>query len=103
MASLNKDQAHILLEYLDTIYKKYKHVAIKLESYWGTELGHRYLKYLLLRDRDREGFDFETYVMLMALYVMHSNDFTSFNDPLLLDDLNLNADSIKQSEKELVD
>jgi len=86
--------AHLLLECLDEIYKNYKHVAIKIESYWGTEICHEYLLYLLIKDRDREGFTFGTYMMLMALYVIHSEQFSDFDKPLQLSEMNIKSESI---------
>lgn len=90
--------ANLLLHYLDTLYKKYKHVSIKIESYWGTELCHTYLRYLLIKENDREieriGFDFAEFQIIMSLYIIHVKQFGNFGNPVLLDDINLNVESI---------
>lgn len=84
--------AKILLENLDIVYKGHKQVAVKLESYWGSELCHRYLKYLLVKEcvendderQDRTGFKYDVYVTILALYVMHVKLYTDFGTPVTL-------------------
>lgn len=92
--------AHLLVKYLDEIYTQYKHVSVKLESYWGTELCHQYLRYLLVNDRndDREGFDFKIYVLIVSLYIIHAKEFGNFDDPVQLDDLNFDINTIHIEE-----
>lgn len=90
--------AEVLLKNLDVLYKHHKQVAIKIESYWGTELCHRYIKYLLVKEcvndstdprEDRVGFEYDVYVVILTLYVLHVKLYTDFGHPVTLHNPNL--------------
>ena len=89
--------AELLLANLDIIYKHHKQVGVKIESYWGTELCHDYLCYLLVKGckfddssrQDRAGFTYDVYVVLLTLYVMHIKLYTDFGKPVTLVEPNI--------------
>lgn len=46
-----------LVNNLEYLYSTVPYVAKKIETFWGTRYTHRYLKNLLIKDRDiRKGF-----------------------------------------------
>ncbi len=93
---MNTKYARVLLKLLDMIYIKYPHVSVKLESYWGTESCHKYMKYLLTkdRDRDRKGICFGVYQDIITLCLLHISEFGNFDDPIILDHLNINLEEL---------
>ena len=87
--------ARVLLTLLDAVYKEYPHISVKIESYWGTRSGHMYMKYLLVKDRPRQGLQFTAYRDIITLYLLHTSIFGNFDSPVTLDNLNINLDELE--------
>ena len=77
---------------LAEIYKLFPHVAVKIESLWGTKRGHDYLKSLLVKSRpERHGFPLDVYEILLNIYVLHSTQAGDFGEPLILQKMNVDS------------
>jgi hypothetical protein len=84
----------ILIKELATLFRHHPHIATKLEVNWGKEEGHRYIKNLLIKDREiRSGFDDITYQSLIRAYILHSTEYGNFNTPVTLDRPNVDLNS----------
>lgn len=83
-----------LLEGFNSLSKDYRHVAVKLESRWGTESCHIYLKNLLNKNEEREGFDTDIYSILMIMYMIHLKKYGDFKRPLILSNPNIDLESV---------
>lgn len=80
-----------LIDTLNIIYKKHKHVSVKLEAHWGTEYGHFLFQTYLAKDRDhRIGFDLNVYALLVTLYIIHENVYGDFDRPVIIVNPNVN-------------
>ena len=69
---------NIMLDSLAVLYKHHTHVAVKLESTWGTDrcddLFHEYL----VKNRDgRQGFCPSIYKEILNLYLIHAKKYGS--------------------------
>ena len=53
-----------LIDVFYTLYKRHRHVAVKLETHWGTEEAHHLFQRYLAKDRtQRQGFDPDVYAL----------------------------------------
>lgn len=74
-----------VVQELSLLYRCRTKISVRIESSWGTERGHQYLKKLLVKDRsNRQGFDVNSYMMLMHLYLLHVEEYGDFNSPLVI-------------------
>lgn len=77
------DITPVLVQKLKVLFDLSPRIAVQIESGWGTEEAHRYIKSLLCPNRKgRKGFDFETYCCLIQIYLMHCADVGDFGDPI---------------------
>lgn len=74
-----------LVNNLEYLYSTVPHAAKKIETYWGTRYTHRYLKNLLIKDRDiRQGFPKKVYNEIFLIYLLHYTEYGDYNEPLTL-------------------
>lgn len=70
--------AALMLTSLDVLYKNHKHVAVKIESTWGSPRCDDLLNSYLVKDRDlRLGFCPSIYKEILNLYILHSHRYGS--------------------------
>lgn len=74
---------HLRLE-LDSIHRSdLKHLAIKIESQWGTPSAHTYMVSLLSKDRPvRRGLPTEIYKSVFLLYSLHLEMYGAWDLPV---------------------
>lgn len=89
------NNAEFIVKSLNTLSKKYRSIAVKLETQWGTETNHDYLADLLSRNDSQRGFDQDIYSLLMLMYSVHRDQYTDFNKPLTLGHMNINLHSLE--------
>lgn len=78
------------------IYKKHRHISVKIESSWGTEKCHWLFQDYLTKNRiQRIGFDPGVFQNLILLYLIHAELYGDFNQPLVLMNSNVNLDPSK--------
>ena len=82
---------HLMLDSLTVLYRHHKHVAIKIESTWGTDRCDDLLYSYLVKDRDRQGFCPSVYKEILNLYLLHTKKYTSKYTVLNSEILNVNA------------
>jgi hypothetical protein len=84
--------AHLLTS-LEVLYKHHKHVAVKIESTWGTQACDELLHNYLVKNRNnRQGFCPSVYKELVNLYLLHSKKYGSKYTKIDLSmDLNVNT------------
>lgn len=69
------------LNSLTALYKHHRHVAVKIESTWGTPKCHNLLVNYLIKDRDhRTGFTHEVYKEIITLYLLHKQRYNYEDD-----------------------
>ena len=79
-----------LINELSSLHKTYPLVSARIEAKWGTVVGHRYLRSLLVKDRDsRVGFPLDVYTQIMKLFLIHQAKYGNFNEPLEVSNTNL--------------
>lgn len=84
---------HLMLTSLEVLYKQHKHVAVKIESTWGTSHCDNLLYEYLIKNRDeRQGFCPSVYKEILNLYVIHSGKYGSKHLVLALNGLNVKID-----------
>lgn len=80
----------LMLTSLNVLYKTHKHVAVKIESTWGTERCDKLLYECMVKDREhRLGFCPSIYKEILNLYVLHRSKYGSKYSVL---DKDLNVD-----------
>lgn len=84
---------HLMLVSLDVLYKQHRHVAIKIESSWGTPRCDECLYTCLVKDRERLGFCPTVYKEILNLYVLHTSKYGSKYSVLTTKELNVNVDA----------
>lgn len=68
----------LMLVSLEVLYKRHKHVAVAIESSWGTSRCDDLLYEYLYKNRDeRTGFCPSVYKEILNLYVIHSKKYSS--------------------------
>jgi hypothetical protein len=85
---------------LESIYSTpYKHIAIKIESNWGTQTAHEYFLSVLNKNRpSRKGLPPEVYKSVFLLYSMHVDQFGNWNSASVLSEPNVCLGPTDQSE-----
>lgn len=81
-----------MLDSLAVLYKHHPHVAVKLESHWGTELCDELFYRYLKKDRThRQGFCPSVYKEILNLYILHASKYSSKYKLLDFEGLNVNT------------
>ena len=88
------NNAEFIFRSLHTLSKKYRTLAVKLESTWGSEQCHDAFVDLLNRDHTR-GFDHDVYTLIMLMYSVHSDQYGDYGKPLSLGHMNINLHSLE--------
>lgn len=80
----------LMLSSLNVLYKHHKHVAVKIESTWGTERCDTALHEYLIKNRlQRLGFCPSVYKEILNLYILHKSKYGSKYTVLEHKDLNV--------------
>lgn len=67
-----------MLASLDVLYKNHRHVAVKIESSWGTgQCDDRLHSYIVKNRDERIGFYPCVYKEILNLYILHSKKYGS--------------------------
>lgn len=75
------------------MYKQHKHVAVKIESNWGTPKCDDLLYEYLIKNRDeRKGFCPNVYKEIFNLYVLHYKKYGT-KHTLVTEELNVNVNT----------
>jgi hypothetical protein len=66
------------------IYNQFPKVSVRIECLWGTQACHDYFNRLLTKDKERFGFPLPVYQRLLSLYLIHTREYTDFDNPILI-------------------
>lgn len=86
-----------IINALNEISHKYRHISTRLETTWGTRACHDFFRSLLTLDSHGHGFNCYMYSLIMFLYAIHLEQYGDFGDPVKLHNfLNIDTDSLPE-------
>lgn len=95
MSTPTTPHTRYIVDTLYKIYKEHRHVAVKIETAWGTMKCHELFQRYLAKDREhRNGFSPEVYQLLVSLYTVHESQYGDYNQPLVIIYPNINLTAL---------
>lgn len=82
------NNAEFIVKTLHKLSHEYRILSIRIESSWGTERCNDLLIDLLTA-KDKAGFDYEIYTLILMLYSIHSDQYGRFGKSVNLDHMNI--------------